>query len=119
MVRRLALLLTFAGTLGLAGTMVAHDGHDHGKKIMGTVKAVHPDLNHVQITTKDGKTAEFYVDANTRYLKGSKNVALSELAPGTRVVVDTKADAQRTLATTVRIGGAPKTAPKSGGAHQH
>jgi len=118
MVRRLALLLAFAGTLGLAGALAAHDGHDHGKKIMGTVKAVHAEMNHVQITTKDGQTAEFYVDANTRYLKGGKSVALSELAPGTRVIVDTRTDGQRTLATTVRIGGAPKTAPKSSSAHQ-
>lgn len=120
MVRRLALLLTFAGTLGWAGAVVAHDGHDHGKKIMGTVKAVHPDMNHVQITTKDGKTAEFYVDANTKYYKGSTSLSLSDLAPGTRVTVDTKADGQRTLATVVRIGAAAKTktATKSS-AHQH
>ena len=107
--RRLAILLMAVAAMGVGGSVSAHDGHDHGKKVMGTVKAVHPEMNHVQITTKDGKTAEFYVDANTKYYKGSTSLSLSDLAPGTRVTVDTKADGQRTLATVVRIGAAAKT----------
>lgn len=119
MVRRVAVLLTLAGALAFAGTAGAHDGHDHGKKVMGTVKAVHPDMNHVQLTTKDGKTVEFYVDANTKYYKGSTSVALADLAPGTRVTVDTKADGQRTLATVVRIGAAAKPKAAAQDAHKH
>ena len=107
--RRLATLLMAAATMAVGGSASAHDGHDHGKKVMGTVKAVHPGMNHVQITTKDGKAADFYVDANTRYYKGSTSASLSDLAPGTRVTVDTKADGQRTLATIVRVGAAPKS----------
>jgi hypothetical protein len=116
----LAIVLMAAAAMGAGGSVSAHDGHDHGKKVMGTVKAVHPDMNHVQITTKDGKTAEFYVDASTKYYRGSTSVSLSDLAPGTRVTVDTKADGQRTLATVVRVGTAAKskTATKSS-AHQH
>ena len=119
--RRLAILLMAVATMGVSGTLSAHGGHDHGaKKVMGTVKAVHPDMNHVQITTRDGKSAEFYVDANTKYYKGSTSLSLSDLTPGTRVTVDTKADGQRTLATVVRIGAAAKTktATKSS-ARQH
>ena len=118
--RRLTILLMAAAVMGVGGSVSAHDGHDHGKKVMGTVKAVHPEMNHVQITTKDGKTAEFYVDANTKYYKGSTSLSLSDLAPGTRVTVDTKADGQRTLATVVRVGAAAKakTETKSS-AHQH
>jgi hypothetical protein len=118
--RRLAILLMAVAAMGVAGSVSAHEGHDHGKKVMGTVKAVHPEMNHVQITTKDGKTAEFYVDAKTKYYRGSTSVSLSDLAPGTRVTVDTKADGQRTLATVVRIGAAAKTktATKSS-AHKH
>ena len=115
--RRLAILLMAVATMGVSGTLSAHGGHDHGaKKVMGTVKAVHPDMKHVQITTRDGKSAEFYVDANTKYYKGSTSLSLSDLTPGTRVTVDTKADGQRTLATVVRIGaaGKTKTATKSG-----
>jgi hypothetical protein len=35
------------------GVAVAHEGHSHAKthKMMGTVKAVHADMNHVEITT--------------------------------------------------------------------
>ena len=118
--RRLAILLMAVTVIAVGGAVSAHDGHDHGKKVMGTVKAVHPDMNHVQITTKDGKTAEFYVDANTKYYKGSTSLSLSDLAPGTRVTVDTKADGQRTLATVVRVGAAAKTkAATKDGAHQH
>jgi hypothetical protein len=106
--RRVAILLMAAAAMAVGGTLRAHDGHDHGKKVMGTVKAVHPEMNHVQITTKDGKTAEFYVDANTKYYKGSTSLSLSDLAPGSRVTVDTKADGQRTLATVVRVGAAAK-----------
>ena len=106
--RRLAIVL-MAAAMGLGASVNAHDGHDHGKKVMGTVKAVHAEMNHVQITTKDGKTAEFYVDANTKYYKGSTRVSLSDLAPGTRITVDTKADGQRTVATVVKIGAAAKT----------
>jgi hypothetical protein len=118
--RRVAILLMAMTALDVAGTVSAHDGHDHGKKVMGTVKAVHADMNHVQITTKDGKTAEFYVDANTKYYKGSKSLSLSDLAPGTRVTVETKADGERTLATVVRVGavGKTNTSTKSS-AHQH
>lgn len=106
--RRLAILLVAAVAMGAGPSVHAHDGHDHGKKVMGTVKAVHPEMNHVQITTKDGKTAEFYVDVNTKYYKGRTSLSLSDLAPGTRITVATKADGQRTVATVVRVGAAAK-----------
>jgi len=118
--RRLAILLMAVTVMAVGGAVRAHDGHDHGKKVMGTVKAVHPEMNHVQITTKDGAIADFYVDANTRYYKGSTSLSLSDLAPGTRVTADTKADGQRTLATVVRIGAAAKAkGATKGSAHQH
>ena len=118
--RRLSILLMAAATMAVGGSANAHDGHDHGKKVMGTVKAVHPEMNHVQITTKDGKAADFYVDANTKYYKGSTSVSLADLAPGTRVTVDTKADGPRTLATVVRVGATAKSksATKSGSHEQ-
>lgn len=107
--RRLAIVLAAAAAIGVGATVHAHDGHDHGKKVMGTVKAVHTGMNHVQLTTKDGKTAEFYVDADTKYYKGSTSASLSDLAPGTRITVETKADGQRTVATVVKMGAAAKT----------
>lgn len=107
--RRLSILLMLL-SVGLAGAAAAHDGHSHGShKMTGTVKAVHPDRNHVEITAKDGKTQGFHVSADTRYLKGSTKLSLSDLTPGTRVVVDAKMDGAKMVATTVRVGGATKT----------
>jgi hypothetical protein len=102
--------------LGFGGVAFAHEGHPHGKthKMMGTVKAVHADMNHVEITTKAGKTDGFYVNEQTKYLKGNTKVSLSDLTPGTRVVVDAKMDGARMLATVVKVGGAAATS-----AHQH
>jgi hypothetical protein len=72
---------------------------------MGTVKAVHADMNHVEITVKDGKTEGFYVNAGTKYLKGTTALALSDLKPGTRVVVETKMEGGKAWATQVKVGG--------------
>lgn len=107
--RRLTILLMFL-SVGVAGTAAAHDGHSHAShKMTGTVKAVHPDMNHVEITARDGMTQRFQVTADTKYLKGSTKLSLSDLTPGTRVVVDARMDGAKMVATTVRVGGAAKT----------
>jgi hypothetical protein len=41
--RRLAILVMAAAAMGAGGSVSAHDGLDHRTKVMGTVKAVHPD----------------------------------------------------------------------------
>jgi len=103
--RRFAILLMFVAALGVAGAAVAHEGHSHGApKMMGTVKAVHADMNHVEITVKGGKVEGFYVNADTKDLKSSTQVSLTDLTPGTRVVVDAKMDGQKMVATVVRVG---------------
>lgn len=86
--------------------------------MMGTVKAVHADMNHVEITVKGGKTEGFYVNADTKYLKGSIALSLTDVTPGTRVVVDTKMDGEKMVATAVRVGGATKAATGAS-AHKH
>jgi hypothetical protein len=98
----------------------AHDGHDHGAdKMMGTVTAVHAEMNHVQMT--DGKTdkaVDFYVDAKTKILKGATALTLQDLKPGTRIVVSGKTEGERMLATEVKVGDATKeTAPPA--PHKH
>lgn len=103
--RRMAILRMFVAAVGLAGAAAAHEGHSHGaQKTMGTAKAVHADMNHVEITVKGGKVEGFYVNADTKYLKGSKEVSLTDLMPGTRVIVDTRMDGQKMVATVVRVG---------------
>ena len=112
--RRFAILLMFVAALGLAGAAIAHEGHSHGAhKMLGTVKAVHADMNHVEITVKGGKVEGFYVTGDTKYMKGSKTLSLTDLTPGTRVVVEARMDGQKMVATVVRVGGATAaTAPK-------
>jgi hypothetical protein len=116
--RRIALAVSAVG-LFATNVALAHEGHAH--KLMGTVKAVHAERNHVEVETKDGKTSGFYVDPATRYLKGGAPAALSDVAVGTRVVVTTKMEGKKAIATEVKIGdGAsgkdpgPKASP-----HQH
>jgi len=99
-------------TLAVAGSAAAHEGHSHAKthKMMGTVKAVHAEMNHVQITTAKGDSG-FYVDASTKYLRGSSKLTLADLKPGTRVVVDAKAEGEKMTAVQVRVSGKAPAAP--------
>jgi len=114
MTRRKSVAVIALICLGFGGVVIAHEGHSHGKihKMMGTVKAVHVDMNHVEITTKAGKTDGFYVNEQTKYLKGTTKLSLSDLTPGTRVIVDAKMDGQKMLATVVKVGAAPKAATR-------
>lgn len=105
MIRRMLSILAVIA-LAVAGSASAHEGHKHGKthKMMGTVKAVHADMNHVEITTAKG-TSGFYVDANTKYLRGSSKLTLADLKPGTRVVVNAKGDGDKMTAVEVKVSG--------------
>jgi hypothetical protein len=105
MIRRMQSILAVMA-LAAAGTAAAHEGHSHGKthKMMGTVKAVHAGMNHVEITTSKG-TSGFYVDAKTKYLRGSSKLTLADLKPGTRVVVTAKGEGEKRTAVEVRLAG--------------
>lgn len=94
-------------TLALSVGTAAHEGHTHGKaqRLMGTVKAVHAEMKHVELTTPKG-TEGFYVDAKTKYLRGSTALALADLKPGTRVVVKARMEGTKAIATEVRVAGA-------------
>jgi hypothetical protein len=93
--------------LAVAGSAAAHEGHKHKThKMMGTVKAVHADINHVEIATARG-TSGFYVDANTKYLRGTTKLTLADLKPGTRVVVEAKAEGEKMTAVQVKVSAAP------------
>jgi Cu/Ag efflux protein CusF len=92
--------------LALAAGAEAHEGHSHAAKLMGTVKAVHADTSKVEITTTAGKPAEFYVGPATKYLQGTAAASLADLKAGTRLVVETKVEGGKTVATLVKLGGA-------------
>jgi hypothetical protein len=105
MIRRMLSILAVMA-LAVAGSAGAHEGHKHAKthKMMGTVKAVHADMNHVEITTTKG-TSGFYVDTNTKYVRGSSKLTLADLKPGTRVVVNARAEGEKMTAVDVRLAG--------------
>jgi hypothetical protein len=111
MTRRILSILA-ALALAVAGSAGAHEGHKHGKtqKLMGTVKAVHAGMSHVEITTTKG-TSGFYVDANTKYVRGSSKLALADLKPGTRVVVNARAEGEKMIAVDVRLSGPAAAGP--------
>ena len=74
-----------------------------------------------ELTAAPGKTAGFYVNADTMYMKGSAMVTLADLKPGTRVVVETKMDGDKMVATSVKLSAgttkrAASTAPMP---HKH
>jgi hypothetical protein len=95
----------------------AHEGHTH--KMMGTVKAVHADMNHVELTTANGKTGEFYVNGDTKYVKGSGAASLADLQPGTRVVVEGAMEGNKLTAKSVRLSAGTKKTTAAAPAHKH
>jgi len=106
--------VTFAMGVLAAGAASAHEGHAH--RLMGTVTAVHADMNHVEVKTTDGKVADFYVTPETKYVSGTKAFTLKDLSVGTRVVVTTKMQGAKAFATEVKMGaaaGEKEAAPKA------
>jgi hypothetical protein len=112
----LAFVLAVAVASFLADTVQAHEGHAH--KMAGTVTAVHADMNHVELKMTDGKTSGFYVTPTTRYLKGTKAAALSDLTAGTRVVVTATTEGDKMTASEVRMGATHK-APAAAAPQKH
>ena len=112
-------LITFAVSFVVlaAAPVQAHEGHAH--KMMGTVKAVHADMNHVELTTADGKTTGFYVNSDTKYVKGSGTASLADLKPGTRVVVEAATEGTKMIATSVRLSTGTTKKTAAAPAHKH
>ena len=104
--------VTVTGGAGAGNTTVnIHTDAQAAQKMTGTVKAVHADISHVELVLADGKTSGFYVNGDTKYVKGSGFSALADLKPGTRVVVDTKMEGDKRIATSVQLTGTKKASP--------
>lgn len=118
--RKILTLLGLAAVAALPSAALAHEGHAH--KMMGTITAVHGEMKHVEIKTTAGKSDGFYVSDTTKYLQGSKAIALSDLKPGQRVVVTATTEGDKMTATTVRVSAGGKTStakPAKPAAHRH
>ena len=104
--------VTVTGGAGAGSTTVnIHTDAQAAQKMTGTVKAVHADISHVELVLADGKTSGFYVNGDTKYVKGAGFSALADLKPGTRVVVDTKMEGDKKVATSVQLTGTKKASP--------
>ena len=83
----------------VSATVFAHGGHEH---TMGTVSAI--DAKHVEVRTQDGKTVSIQLTTETKYVKGKTPAKVSDVAVGTRVMVDSKKDKDQLVAQEVQIG---------------
>jgi len=88
-----------------AGTVVAHEGHEH--KILGTVTMAAAD--HVMLETKGGKEVTVNVTADTKVTKGKEALKAEDLKAGTRIVVTAVGDKEPYTAKSIEIGEAPKS----------
>lgn len=111
-------LIAFAIGMTLAswtGAVVAHEGEDHGvagHKAMGTVTAVHKDMNHVEIKDRDGKVVAITVNDKTKYTQGKTAATLDDLKVGRRVVITLAGEGEAKVATEVRISEGTGAAAK-------
>lgn len=105
--------VTVTGGAGAGSTTVNihNDAQAAQKKMTGTVKAVHADISHVELVLANGKTSGFYVNGDTTYVKGPGFSGLADLKPGTRVVVDSKMEGEKKIATSVQLTGTKKASP--------
>ncbi len=98
--RKTAVVLSFIILPAFAGRLWAHAGHEH--KAQGTVVAV--DASHLDVKTRDGKTASVQVNAETKYLKAGAAATLADVKVSARVVVTYVEKDEKYLAKEVRLG---------------
>jgi len=94
----MALVAALTFVLGIP--VWAHKGHVH--KVMGTVAAMQD--NHLQVTTKEGKTVTITLNEKTSVMRGKEKAAIGDLQPGARVVVDVGDGKEPLVANSVTLG---------------
>ncbi len=105
---RYRLSTLFCVVVTLTGSTIAwaHEGHAH--KVMGTVTMAAAD--HLMIKTTDGKNATITVNAKAKVLRGKTAIKLTDIEPGTRVVVTMNSEKAPLVATEVQVGPAGQPA---------
>ena len=114
--RRIALLVSMAAALALPASLWAHGT---GNKVMGTVTAVHSEMNHIEVKTKDGHTVGITVNDATKYSKAGKTAAFADVKEGMHVVVTTTGEGDKRTATLVRLSTAAPKPAAAPVAHKH
>ena len=92
--------------------------HGTGNKVVGTVSAVHAEMNHFEVKTADGHAVGIKVSKATKFTRGSAPARFADLQEGTRVVVTTTGEGDGRTATAVKLGTAAKASPAPS-AHEH
>ena len=96
----LRLLLVSTVLVCWSGTATgAHKGHDH--TVMGTVTSAAPD--QMTLKDRDGKDVTVQVTRTTR-VKAKPPMKVTDIAPGTRVVVTGPMEKERITAKFIEVG---------------
>ena len=102
--RNVALALALG--LALAAPLLAHGGFTH---VVGTVAAM--DAAKVEVKTRAGKVVSVKLTDATKYTKGGKAAAASDMQVGLRVSVEAKGHGADLTAAEVKLGVVPKPGP--------
>lgn len=82
-----------------AGTLLAHEGHEH--KALGTVAAI--DEKEIRVETQDGQTLAFVLSPETTFKAGDAPAQRADAKVGGRVVVVYEEEDGRKLAQEVLL----------------
>lgn len=96
----LAVLTVFASFASTG--LFAHEGHVH--RVMGTVTVI--DEAHVEIETKAGTKESFLLTKETRYVRGKRPSAATDVKVGERAVVSVIEKDGKKVVTEVLLGDA-------------
>jgi hypothetical protein len=98
--RLIAMVVTALMAVGLGGSALAHEGHDH--KVLGTLTMAAAD--HVMVKDRDGKDVTVLVTKATQ-VKATPAVKVQDIKVGTRIVITATEDKNKTLtAKTIEVG---------------
>jgi hypothetical protein len=116
--RKAVTVLSWIVLVAAAGTVQAHEGHQH--KVMGTVVQVHVDqVSHVEVKTPEGKTVILSCDDKTQFIKGKGAAKLQDVVAGMRVVATTVEEGKTIRAIEVQLGEMDAAAKPAPAVHKH
>ena len=97
--RKANVMLALVLALGLAGRVLAHEGHEH--KMMGIVAAI--DAKQIEITAKDEHKTMVLLDNETKYFRGKSETKAGDIKVGERVAITAMEKDGKMVAREVRL----------------
>lgn len=104
--KKVLVVLGLAACALVASGVLAHEGHSHSSRVMGTISAFHAPMNHLEVETATGQAMEFSLNDRTRILAGSSSATPRDLRVRQRVLVTFVGEDGVKTATEVRVSGA-------------